>query len=108
MAKLRLTDTWLSAVTDAGDYSDTIESCLKVRVARTGAKTFSAVRKLGGKTVRVRIGAYPEIGLRDTRIIMSSEAMRFTGVSSDQPGPVRGFSLGFLPDFGQTPIPESK
>ena len=67
MAKLRLTDTWLSAVTDAGDYSDTIESCLKVRVARTGAKTFSAVRKLGGKTVRVRIGAYPEIGLREAR-----------------------------------------
>ncbi|WP_273185292.1 tyrosine-type recombinase/integrase [Hyphomonas adhaerens] len=67
MVKLRLTDTWLSAVTDAGDYSDTIESCLKVRVARTGAKTFSAVRKLGGKTVRVRIGAYPEIGLREAR-----------------------------------------
>jgi hypothetical protein len=38
MAKLRLTDTWLSAV-----------------------------RKLGGKTVRVRIGAYPEIGLREAR-----------------------------------------
>lgn len=67
MGKLRLTDTWLSAVTDPGEYSDTIESCLKVRVARTGAKTFSAVRKLGGKTVRVRIGAYPEIGLREAR-----------------------------------------
>jgi hypothetical protein len=38
MVKLRLTDTWLSAV-----------------------------RKLGGTTVRVRIGAYPEIGLRDAR-----------------------------------------
>jgi hypothetical protein len=67
MAKLRLMDTWLSAVTGPGDYSDTIESCLKVRVARTGAKTFSAVRKLSGKTVRVRIGVYPEIGLREAR-----------------------------------------
>ena len=76
MAKLRLADTWLSAVTDAGDYSDTIESCLKVRVAKTGAKTFSAVRKLSGKTVRVRIGAYPEIGLREARARAGADAIR--------------------------------
>ena len=38
-----------------------------MRLAGTGAKTFSAARKLGGKTVRVRIGAYPEIGLREAR-----------------------------------------
>ena len=68
MGKLRLTDTWLSAVTDPGEYSDTIESCLKVRVAKSGSKTFSAVRKLGGKAVRVRIGAYPDIGLREARL----------------------------------------
>ena len=46
----------------------TIESCLKVRGAKTGEKTFSAVRKLTGKAVRVRIGAYPEIGLREARM----------------------------------------
>ncbi len=68
MGKLRFTDTWLSAVTDPGEYSDTIESCLKVRVAKTGSKTFSAVRKLSGKAVRVRIGAYPEIALREARV----------------------------------------
>lgn len=68
MSKLRLTDTWISSVTLPGEYADMVESCLKLRVSKTGSKTFSAVRKIGGKAVRVRIGAYPEISLREARV----------------------------------------
>lgn len=67
MGKIRFTDTWLSAVKEPGEHSDAIESCLKLRVGSSGSRTFSAVRKMNGKTVRVRIGAYPEVSLREAR-----------------------------------------
>jgi integrase len=78
MSKLRLTDTWLKADQAPGEYADLIEACLKVRVAQTGVKTFSAVRKVRGKAVRARIGRYPEIGLKEARV----RAGEFAAMSS--------------------------
>ncbi len=67
MSKLRLSDTWLKAHQEPGDYSDLIVSCLKVRVAKSSKKTFFAIRKIKGKTVRMRIGRYPDVRLVEAR-----------------------------------------
>ncbi|MEM0986457.1 MAG: integrase family protein [Pseudomonadota bacterium] len=67
MSKFRLSDRWLSAPQSSGEYADSIVPGLKVRVAKSGSKTFAVVRKHHGKAVRARIGRYPSVSLSEAR-----------------------------------------
>ncbi len=67
MSKFRLSNRWLSAPQTSGEYADSIVPGLKVRVAKSGSKTFAVVRKHHGKVVRARIGRYPSVSLSEAR-----------------------------------------
>lgn len=91
MSRFRLSDRWLNAPQVSGEYADSIVPGLKVRVAKSGSKTFAVVRKHHGKAVRARIGRYPSVSLSEAREraiqAMATEA-RPSLVAEAEPRPV--------------------
>lgn len=67
MARLNLTAKWLHADQESGIYSDVLVPSLKVRVAKSGKKTFSVVAWKNGRTVRKSFGKFPEVTLAEAR-----------------------------------------
>ncbi|NBC21042.1 MAG: integrase arm-type DNA-binding domain-containing protein [Alphaproteobacteria bacterium] len=106
MSRFRLSDRWLSAPQPSGEYADSIVPGLKVRVAKSGSKTFAVVRKHHGKAVRARIGRYPSVSLSEAREramqALASEA-RPSSIPEPQPAPaidVEGPTVArFLHDY---------
>lgn len=106
MSKFRLSDRWLNAPQVSGEYADSIVPGLKVRVAKSGSKTFAVIRKQGGRSVRARIGRYPSISLAEAReraiVAMSSDA-KPRSIEDEEPQPlidVEGPTVArFLQDY---------
>lgn len=80
----RFTDTRLKNLTnDTGkpriDFKDTIQSCLQLRVSKTGSKTFRARIWDSNKKKLVQsvIGSYPKITIEDARIIVATKISEF-------------------------------
>jgi hypothetical protein len=99
MAQIRLTDAWLRARQEPGDYADALVACLKVRVAKSGAKTFTAVRKLDGRPVRVTFGRYPAVTLAEARRRADAfaEARDLAVVKAEPAAPAAPLSGGEVP-----------
>ena len=67
MTKVNLTAKWLQASQEPGAYSDLLVPSLKVRVAKSGKKSFSAVAWKNGRTARLTFGRFPEVTLAEAR-----------------------------------------
>lgn len=67
MAQLKLTAKWLQSEQAPGSYSDLLVPSLKVRVAKSGTKSFSAVAWKNGRTARLTFGRFPEVTLAEAR-----------------------------------------
>jgi integrase len=67
MTQIRLSDAWLRAPQAAGTITDALVPSLKVRIGKSGVKTFTAVCWRDGKPARATFGRYPETTLAEAR-----------------------------------------
>jgi integrase len=60
-------DDRIKALIDAGEYKDSSLSGFSIRVSKVGKKTFQVRRKRNGKDIRVKIGEYPAMNLKQAK-----------------------------------------
>ncbi len=67
MTQVRLSDAWLRASQNPGTFSDALVPTLKVRVGKSGMKTFTAVCWRDGGPARKTFGRFPQLSLAEAR-----------------------------------------
>jgi integrase len=67
MTQIRLSDAWLRASQNPGTISDVLVPALKVRIGKSGVKTFTAVCWRDGRPARATFGRYPTVTLAEAR-----------------------------------------
>jgi hypothetical protein len=67
MTQIRLSDAWLRAPQNPGDFADALVPALKVRVGKSGVKTFGAIRWRESRAERATFGRYPAVSLAEAR-----------------------------------------
>ncbi len=60
-------DDRIKALRDVGEYKDSSLSGFSIRVSKAGKKTFQVRRKRNGKDIRVKIGEYPAMNLKQAK-----------------------------------------
>lgn len=85
---IRLSDAWLRARQSPGTVSDALVPALKVRIGKSGVKTFTAVCWRGGRAARATFGRYPTVTLGEARRRADAFERGESFASDDQAPPV--------------------